>query len=51
MKPTCYANTNTYKYTFINMSASWRIIPLKLKLYYDEKKSSDNSPDHHNNRL
>jgi hypothetical protein len=35
MKPTCYANTNTYKYTFINMCGS--IIPLKSKLYYDEK--------------
>ena len=22
MKPACYASTNTYKYTFINMSAS-----------------------------
>ena len=34
MKPTCYTNTNTLKYNFINMCSS--IIPLKSKLYYDE---------------
>ena len=34
MKPTCYTNTNTFKYNFINMCGS--IIPLKSKLYYDE---------------
>ena len=41
MKPTCYANTNTYKYNFLNMCGSpayagQAIIPLKSKLYYDE---------------
>ena len=25
------------KYNALNMSAIWRIIPLKSKLYYDEK--------------
>lgn len=40
MKPTCYTNTKTYKYNFINMSASWRIIPFKSKYYYDETISN-----------
>jgi hypothetical protein len=36
MKPTRYANINTWKCNFINMCGSIR--PLKSKLYYDEKR-------------
>ena len=46
MKPTCFTNTNTYEYNFLNMcgllsaSPSGFIIPLKSKLYYDETKKT-----------
>jgi hypothetical protein len=45
MKPTCYTNTNTMKYNVINMCGT--IIPLKSKLYYENKiiNTNYNKPD------
>ena len=44
MKPTCFSNTNTFKYNFIkhvwfSRLGGTDIIPLKSKLYYDERLS------------
>ncbi len=50
MKPTCYTDTNTLEYNFINMCGS--IIPLKSKLFYDETRMYLNTKtQYYNNHL